>query len=246
MHGTNRDPWRGLRGNLLLQSLSARDAVALAPQLRRVQLSPGAELATGTGSDALIYFPETLIACLGARADSRGVCEIGLVGREGVIGWEALLGCAQGRHRGRAQLAGGSALAITAERISAICIGHPTLAEMLLRFGLMFAIQMAGTLVSNLRDSHERRLSRWLLMFHDRLDGDELIVTHSELAQLLNVRRASVTDALHLLEGDRILRCTRGRIVVRDRLELETRAAHAYGDAEQSYRCTIGKFGKTS
>lgn len=246
MQGTNRDAWHGLRGNLLLQSLSPRDALVLAPHLRRVYLSPGALLATGAGSDALVYFPETLIACLGGQADVLGACEIGLVGREGMIGWDALLGCAPGRHRARAQLAGGTALAIAASSVCMICAAHPTLAEALLRFGLVFSIQMAGTLVSNLHDSHERRLSRWLLMFHDRLDGDELAITHDALAALLNVRRASVTDALHLLEGDRVLRCTRGRIVVRDRAGLELRAAHAYGAAEQSYRGAIGRFGKSA
>jgi len=244
MHGTNRDPWQGLRGNLLLQSLSARDAIALAPQLRRIRLPTGACLSTGTDGDALIYFPETLVACLGGRRGALGGFEIGLVGREGMIGWDALLGCAEGRHRARVQLAGGTALVIGVERICMMCGTHPTLAEALLRFGLVFSVQMANTLISNLHDSHERRLSRWILMFHDRLDGDELPVTHDALALLLAIRRASVTDALHLLEGDGILRCTRGRIVVRDRGQLELRAAHAYGAAEQSYRSAIGKFGK--
>lgn len=244
MHGTNRDPWRGLRGNLLLQSLSARDALALASGLKRVRFAAGTCLADEDPEQATIYFPETLVACLGIPSSGCGTFEIGLVGREGAIGWDALLGCT-GRHCAKVQLSGGEALAISVLQLRAICTTHPTLTEALLRFGHVFAIQMAGTLVSNLHDGYDRRLCRWLLMFHDRIDGDELAITHDTLATLLHARRATVTDALHVLEGEHLLRCTRGRIVIRDRAALETRAAHAYGAVEQTYRAAIGAFGKS-
>ncbi len=245
MRGGNVDPWQGLRGNLLLRSLSPRDALALAPHLHRVDLTAGTVLATGGGPDTFIYFPETLIACLGGRAREHGSFHLGIIGHEGMIGWDALLGHAGGTPPARVQLAG-TALAIGTDRIRALCHGRTSLSDAILRFGLVFACQVSETLVSTLHDTTERRLSRWLLMFHDRLGGDEIAITHDVLAALMNVRRASVTDALHVLEGDRMLRCSRGLIVIRDRAALEAAAAQSYGIAEDSYRTAIGPYGKST
>lgn len=89
------------------------------------------------------------------------------------------------------------------------------------------------------------RLARWLLMRHDRSGRDILFVRHEEIAGNLNVRRASITDRLHLLEGDRLIRCNRGKIAIRDRMALETFAGDSYGRTEEHYRDLIAPFGKT-
>lgn len=244
MHGRIKDPWEGLRGNLLLQSLGAHDALAIAPWLKRVQLRAGQCLGGERDPVALIYFPETLVVCLasGSGADDR--YQLGLVGREGAIGCEALLGCPAFDQRAQVQLAGGTALVMPASRLIGLGSLNPGLAESLLRFSHVFAVQVACTLVSNLRDSLEQRIARWLLMFHDRHTHDDLRITHQALAALLNVRRASVTGVMHVLEGDRLLRCTRGQVQVRDRAGLELRAGHAYGGAERTYRAAIAPFGR--
>lgn len=242
MHGTRGNAWRGLRGNLLLRSLSANDAWLLAPLAERVECRAGDMLAIGDVAQPLVYFPETLIACLGGP-DGAGA--IGLVGREGVIGWTGLLGCAEADGCGRVELRGGTSLVIAADHLRAASAVSPTLALALLRFARTYMLQMTRTILSNLHDPIERRISGWLLMFHDRVDGDELAITHHSLAALLDVRRASVTCALHVLEGEGMVRCTRNRIVVRDRGLLETCAGSAYGITEQVYRKTIGPFGKS-
>lgn len=244
MHGGTGDPWKGLRGNRLLEALNAHDALTIAPWLKRVDLAGGSRLSLDDAPEPLIYFPETAIVCLGVGGDNAGY-QVGLVGREGAIGYEGLLGGIGLGHTAMVQMKGGTALVLPAARLTLLCARNATLAEMLLRFGQVVAAQVARTLVSNLCDPLDLRLSRWLLMFHDRSDGDELAVTHLALAALLNVRRATVTGALHVLEGDRLLRCTRGHIVVRDRPALEARAAHCYGPAEASYRAAIGRFGQS-
>jgi CRP-like cAMP-binding protein len=81
-------------------------------------------------------------------------------------------------------------------------------------------------------------LARWLLMSHDRL-GDTLPLTHEFLGLMLGVRRPSVTDALHLLEGKQLIRAERGLITVRDRKGLEEIAGDAYGVPEDEYRRVI-------
>ena len=73
------------------------------------------------------------------------------------------------------------------------------------------------------------RLTRRLLMLHDRSASDAFEVKHSQIAEALSVRRASVTDTLHLLEGEHVLRCRRTQIGILDRPALEAAAGSAYG-----------------
>jgi CRP-like cAMP-binding protein len=242
MHGRLGDPWRGLRGNLLLQSLNARDAILVASMVRPMECRAGEPLEIGAVPVPLVYFPETLVACL--SAGERGI-GIGVIGREGVIGWGSLTGTASD-HRGRVELVGGSALVVAGERLRAAVTVSPTLALSLLGFVQTFTFQMGRTILSSRTDALTAQLSTWLLMFHDRVDGNEIVITHRSLAELLDLRRASVTDTLHMLEGERAIRCTRGRIVVRDRALLEALAGPAYGSAESVYRTAIGPFGKSS
>jgi CRP-like cAMP-binding protein len=96
-------------------------------------------------------------------------------------------------------------------------------------------VQIAATALADGRYNVNERLARWLLMCHDRL-GDELALTHDFLALMLGVRRPSVTDALHVLEGERLIKADRARIQVRDRLGLEQFAGEAYGVPEAEYR----------
>jgi CRP-like cAMP-binding protein len=110
-----------------------------------------------------------------------------------------------------------------------------TLRTLLLRYSQAFSIQVAFTALCNGRYTIEERLSRWLLMCHDRVDGDTIPVTHDFLALMLGVRRAGVTIALQILEGDHILKATRGRIEIRDRAELLQTAGGSYGLPEAEY-----------
>ncbi len=86
----------------------------------------------------------------------------------------------------------------------------------------------------------EERLARWLLMCHDRVDEDDLPLTHEVIALMLGVRRAGVTEALNILEGQGIIRAGRGNIVVLQRTKLEKAAGDSYGVPEAEYRRLIG------
>ena len=101
---------------------------------------------------------------------------------------------------------------------------------------------MGQTAVSNGLYKTEERLARWLLMAHDRLDGDELPLTHDFLSIMLGVHRPGVTLALHFLEGAGMIRAKRGRITVLDRGKLEQAAGESYGPAEEEYERLIGPF----
>lgn len=231
--------------NFLLAALPPDDLALVLPHLSRIRLNAGDRIAASASPVVRVCFPETLVASVGEVMADGTRFEIGMIGREGMIGWPALLGSAHSPHCGIAQLGGGTAFVMPASTLVGLCERSPDLHAALLRFIQSFTVQMGHTIVTNLRDGIDRRLARWLLMLHDRIDGDVLPVTHGELASALHVRRASVTDWLHILEGDRVLRCTRGQVAVRDRDALAAVAGESYGAAETSYRRLIGAFGKS-
>jgi CRP-like cAMP-binding protein len=97
-------------------------------------------------------------------------------------------------------------------------------------------IQTAHTAIANGRANVEERLARWVLMARDRLDDDELPLTHEFLSLMLRVRRAGVTLALNALEGLGLLRANRGHVTVQDRKGLEKFAGAYYGVPEAELR----------
>lgn len=98
-----------------------------------------------------------------------------------------------------------------------------------------FLVQTAQTALVNGHHKLEERLARWLLMVHDRVDGDRFNLTHEFLATMLGVRRPGVTMALHVLEGRGVIRSKRSEVIVIDRDGLEELAAGSYGVPEAEY-----------
>lgn len=232
-------------GNLLLARLARSDQMLLEPHARALTLDRGMPL---VGPDRVIdaaYFPETALISLEEQIDRDRSVEVGVVGREGMLGWSALLGSGCVSPGAVVRMGPGTLLRIEFGPLCAACARSGSLRATLLQFVDMVIVQMARTIASHLQHTLDQRLARWLLMRHDRIGGDVLIVQHEEIAHCMNVRRASVTDRLHLLEGERLIRCNRGRVLVRDRLALERYAGDAYGATEAHYRSLIGPFGKT-
>ena len=118
-----------------------------------------------------------------------------------------------------------------------------SLQALLLRYVQAFSIQVAATAASNGESGIGERLARWLLMSHDRIDGDELPLTHEFLSLMLAVRRAGVTEALHVLDGTGIIKARRGVITILDRERLEEKAGESYGVPEAEYEKLIPRPG---
>lgn len=225
-------------------SLWSRTGAALRHHIREV--ASGERLATAGDGITCVAFPLTAVLVQARHADHDPMPLVsGMVGCEGMAGWSALLGGSQWKHEVFSVIAGQVAI-VTVDDLNDGMDDDPDLRALLLRYVHNFMMQLTQNTIANLGHSVERRLARWLTMFHDRTEGDELRLTHETLAMLLNVRRASVTDSLHILEGERLVRCTRGRILVRDRAALQARAGYSYGYAESDYNDAIGPFGKAS
>ena len=213
----------------ILDRLHPADAAAVRAGAKRVWLAGALTLARAGDPLETVWFPEdAIISVADGQAEGRHA-DLGLIGPEGLVGWQMLLGDATVRMRCTVELAGGHALVMPAARLRALCEARPALRDALLDFVSHFWGQVGRTLTATLHAPPDVRLARWLLLYHDRLDGDTLAITHQRLADMLGVRRATVTDWLHLMEGDRLLRCTRGRIMLRDREGLIRLAGLAYG-----------------
>ena len=222
-------------GNLLLRALPDDAYALLRPHLRRVDMINGSRLGESGAAIDLVCFPEGGIAgFLNVLPDERRVA-VGLLGREGFAGWPALMGNNRWPHEVVARGPDATALEISASHLHEALNASRTLREMLLRYASAFVMQMAETIASNLLQSVTQRTARWLLLYHDRIDCDELAITHDELGAMLGVRRASITDALHQLEGGGSIRGHRGRLLIRDRSALIHLAGSTYGQAEAAY-----------
>jgi CRP-like cAMP-binding protein len=222
----------------------------LAPAVRS-QLEPALETVSvcrdsdlfdcTTESGRYLYFPQGPLISL----EQGSQIEVGLVGSEGLVGWPSLAGFTTSPYRAVVRGRDGNVLRIRTEALLATARVFPVLRANLARFVTVIGVQMAETICAHATHRIDVRLARWLLLRHDRVGGDELIVQHDEIATNLGARRASITDGLHIIEGTGIVRCRRGKIVIRNRIALQALAGGCYGSAESLYREIIGSFGKT-
>ncbi len=233
------DPTRPSVRNRLLAQLCSEDFDLLQPHLELVTLNRGDVLITPSQPIEHVYFLEAGITSVIANTAGGRRIEIGLTGRDGLAGTPDLLGVDSTPHETFMQIAG-SGLRIKTGYLRQAIQQSPTLHALLLRYVQAFTIQTSHTALSNGSHKIEERLARWLLMCHDRLDGDDLPLKHEFIALMLGVRRASVTEAVNILERRGIIRAGRGNIVVLDRARLEERAGDSYGVPEAEYRRLIG------
>ena len=224
--------------NRLLQQLRSEDLELLQPFLEPVTLNVDDVLIAPDKTIEYVHFIEQGL-CSVIAVSARDRIEVGHVGREGFAGAPILLEVDSSPHLTFIQIAG-SALRMRSEDFRSVVGQSPTLRGLLLRYVHSTIIQVGQTALSNGRAKIEIRLARWILMCHDRLDDDEVPLTHQILGLMLGVRRSGVTTALHILEAKQIIKARRGRVTVLDRNRLVEFAADTYGIAEAEYARVIG------
>jgi CRP-like cAMP-binding protein len=228
--------------NRLLAALDPADYAALAPHLEGMRLAKGDVLIPPGQPIAQIVFPESGLGSVVARSAEGERTEVGMFGCDGFVGTPVVLGVDRTPLEILIQSEG--SYRVTTATLRQVMESRPGIRELLLRYVQAFIIQTSHTALSNAAHTIEERLARWLLMCHDRTDGDDISITHDFLALMLAVRRPSVTTALHTLEGMMLIRNTRGCIHVRDRSGLEELAAAGYGVPEAEYERIIGPLRK--
>ena len=184
---------------------------------------------------SFLYFPESGIASVIARSDDGQQAEVGIIGREGFVHPAAALGVDRIPDVVQVQVAG-DALRVTLKHVMIAMEDSETLRRTLTLVAQTHAVQTTCTTLANAIQQTEQRLARWLLMCHDRSDGDHILLTHDFMAVMLSVRRPSVTNALHVLEGKHLIRSERGMVTIRNRGALESYVGSSYGKPEAEYR----------
>lgn len=222
-----RDWARLVPRNRLLAALPAEDLRRLRPHLEPVALPQRKVLFEPDQRLTRIYLIETGVVSLVTVFEDGTTVEMASVGREGMIGVGALLGgdSALGCYVVQEP---GSALAMEASRFRVALRESPSLRRACEAYAQAFCTQLLQSVACNAAHSVERRCARRLLMSHDRSDGDTFPLTQELLAEMLGVRRSTVTLIDRELQKAGLIQYDRGAITVLDRRGLEAVACECY------------------
>jgi CRP-like cAMP-binding protein len=213
--------------NSLLASIPRKAYQRLLGVLEPVTLKLGEVLYEPGQTITQVYFPGTSLVSLLTLADGHLALEVGLIGREGMVGVPLVLGHGTSPVRALVQ-GGGAALRMTSAVFRKEFGLSPALQHELYRYTYTLMSQISQTAACNRFHVVERRLARWLLMTHDRMKSDQFHMTHEFLGHMLGVRRVGVTKAAQALQDRNLIRYCRGEITVLDRKGLEASSCQCY------------------
>jgi CRP-like cAMP-binding protein len=213
--------------NRFLATLPPHDFSLLAPHLRPIALKRGVILHDVGEEIAHVCFPYSGMVSLVAVMQSRATVETATIGRSGVIGASAGLGARWTFARAIVQLPGAAAW-ISASRFHAAANESRAIRDLLVRYNDLLLAQIQQSVACNALHTLEARLCRWLLQAHDSVDGDVIPLTQGFLAQMLGVRRTTVTIAARLLQRAGLIRYRRGHIQIVARPTLEELSCECY------------------
>ena len=180
------------------------------------------------------YFLESGIASVVASVENGDTVEVGIIGVDGVVGIPILLGTGGGPGRTFMQI-GGAGHRIEAKILKEEFERSSELRRCLLRYMQAYMSQTAQTAACNRLHGIEERLARWLSSCRDRMELDQLHLTHEFLGQMLGSPRTTVTLAAGLLQRAGLIRYSRGVVTVQNRAELENAACECYGIVRDEY-----------
>lgn len=217
-----------MQPNRLLSSLSRQDFALLEPHLEAIDLPVRKVLEKRKKRVDHVYFIEAGFASVVANGSKKTSIEVGLIGREGMSGLSIVMGDVERAANETYMQAAGAGQRMPAANLRhAVATSH-SLHQKLLRYAHAFLVQTTSTALANGRSKIDERLSRWLLMADDRLDDDELPLTHEFLGLMLGTHRPGVTLAVQALEKERLITAQRGSITILNRRGLEKRSNGTY------------------
>ena len=222
------------RQNRLLAALPALEMTRWLPQLELVDLTLGEVLYESGSKLSHVYFPTDAIVSLLYVLEDGASAEIAVVGREGLVGVSLFMGGESTPSRAVIQSAGQAWRLRGDVMLQEFNRAGPVL-HLLLRYTQALLTQMAQTAVCNRHHSLDQQLCRWLLLSLDRIDSDQLSMTQELIANMLGVRRESVTEAAGHLQDAGLIRYHRGHISVLDRAGLEHRTCECYAVVKREY-----------
>jgi CRP-like cAMP-binding protein len=206
---------RGLK-NQVLSRLTRADFALLSPDLVPVDLPVPTQLETANTRIDAVYFMESGFASVVADGPGKRSIEVGIIGREGMTGLPVVLGHNRAPHETYIQVAG-IGHRLSAAKLRGAMDHSAGLHRSLLQCVHAFLLQTTQTAVANGRSKNEERLARWLLMAADRVDGNEVPLSHKFLGLMLGVQRPAVTVAIQTLVRKGLITAGREAITITNR-----------------------------
>lgn len=214
-------------GNQLLAALPEAVLRQVEPHLQRVSLKAGESLFQAHEPLGTAFFPDSGVISLIAQSKDDETLEVGVVGCDGMVGVALIPGVNMLPYDAIVQVAG-TARRIRAEALKEAVRNFGPFHELLGRYAYSVFAAGVQTAVCNNFHPVSQRCARWLLMLHDLALDDGFPLTQTLLAQMLGVRRPSVTLAAHALQREGVLEYHHGRMAIRDRSKLEASACGCY------------------
>ena len=219
--------------NRILAALPRREYERLLPDLEFIALPMDVTLYKSGDFIEYVYFPGEGVVSLITHMKSGVAIEVGLIGRDGMVGIPVLLGDKIAFEEAVVQIEG-SAMRMKSEKLkSRLKKAHNPLLTHLLLYTRTLMKQVAQTAACNRSHTMVERLARWLLMCHDRVESNELPLTQEFISNMLGTRRASVGSAASGLQEEGMIRYSKGRITVLNRKRLEEFACECYEAAKE-------------
>jgi CRP-like cAMP-binding protein len=231
--------------NRLLAALPREEYERILPHLGHVTFKLGEVVYESGGRMDHIYFPTTAIISLLYLMENGASAEMGMAGKEGLVGVALFMGGNTMPNRAVVQSAG-VAVRMKAQVLRDEFARGGAFQRLLLRYTQALLTQMSQTAVCNRLHAIEQQLCRWLLLSHDRLASDELVMTQELIANMLGVRREGVTAAAGRLQEQGLISYVRGRIQILDRRGLEASACECYKVVKDEYDRLLGSEFPTS
>jgi len=225
--------------NRLLAALPRDEYGRLLPQLQQVAFDLGEVVYEFGGHLDYVYFPTTAIVSLLYTMENGASAEMGLTGNDGVVGIALFMGGGTMPNRAVVQSAGG-AIRMKAKALQDEFARGGKFQHLLLRYTQALITQISQTAVCNRLHSVEQQLCRWLLLSHDRVNADELIMTQELIADMLGVRREGVTVAAGRLQDSGAISYVRGHIKIVDRKKLEATVCECYRVVKDEFDRLLG------
>jgi len=237
-HSLNRPPsvdGRKQVRNQLLLALPRNEYELLFPELEFVRLAPRQVLHEPADKLKSAYFCNTgMISILTVLSDGKCV-EVGLVGKEGVVGLPLVAGFSTASTRAVAQIEG-TAFRLNADTLRELLKTCAVFKRRLQQASQISAMEVTQIAACNRLHEVQQRLARWLLMSSDRIDGNSLALTQDLLSQMLGTRRSSVTVAAGALQKAGLISYTRGNVTIKDRQKLRKVACECYDLTQNQIR----------
>ncbi len=227
-------PWIGAKKNQLLAALSEVELERWRSQLEVVEMPLGQVLYESGGVLEYVYFPTSAIVSILYVLENGSTAEIAVVGNEGIIGISLFIGGESTCSRAVVQSAG-HGFRMPEKILNDEFYRSGPVLQLLLRYTQALIAQMAQTAICNRHHTLSQQLCRWLLLSLDRLEANELVITQELIANMLGVRRETVTESAHKLQNEGVIKYVRGRITVLDRHGLEQRSCECYGVVKREY-----------